>query len=115
MPATQIANSKSVRSFLEFLIARGNKEMMRPLDHITEQVHKSVFGPIIVDKQEQDEKSRSPSGNLKRSKSKNKFAKEEKAYLGDEKLKKTDSKRKISKARRSPKLRRKFQISEDLL
>ena len=38
-----IANSKSVKSFIEFLIARGNESLKQPFDDITQQVHQQLF------------------------------------------------------------------------
>ena len=38
LPPTMIANSKTIKSFLEFLAERGNNELKKPVEDMTEMV-----------------------------------------------------------------------------
>lgn len=45
LPEHMIANSKALKSLLDFLAARGNTQLKSHLDKTVEDVHNVVFGP----------------------------------------------------------------------
>ena len=94
LPDNMIANSKSLKSFFDYLIARGNIDLKQPIEQLVEETHINVFGPLpikVIEPESKSDKndltSLEPTKMIK-TKSRKKLSLEESAYLVNCKIEK---------------------------